>query len=125
MGFVMTNDPGPKMFAGQIITYKVRPVAGLWLDWVTEITHVGDKEFFVDEQRFGPYAFWHHKHFLQETPDGILMCDEVHYKIPLGILGRLANKLFVRKKLEGIFNYRYRKLEELFNKNPALKATTI
>ena len=75
------------MYAGQIIEYKVSPLIGIKLHWVTEITHVQAKEYFVDEQRFGPYAFWHHKHFLKETKEGVEMYDEVHYKAPMGIVG--------------------------------------
>ena len=116
MGFVILSDPAEKMFPGQIIEYKVSPLAGIKLHWVTEITHVQDKEYFVDEQRFGPYAFWHHKHFLKETKEGVMMYDEVHYKAPMGILGRMANALFIERQLKQIFDYRFGKIEELFNK---------
>ena len=81
---------------------------------MTEITHVVDKKYFVDEQRFGPYALWHHKHFIKEIDGGIEMEDVIHYKIPFGPLGVLANYLFVQKKLGSIFVYRRKKLIELF-----------
>ncbi len=116
MGFKILNDlHGDTMYAGQIIEYNVSPILGVKLNWVTEITHVKDKNYFVDEQRFGPYAFWHHKHFLIETAQGIEMNDLVHYKLPLGILGKLANELFVKKQLKEVFDYRYKKVNELFN----------
>lgn len=104
-----------KMYAGQIIEYKVSPLLGIKLKWVTEITHVENNSYFVDEQRFGPYTFWHHKHFIKQVDGGIEMTDIVHYKLPLGFMGRLANTLFVKKQLEQIFKYRHQKLEELFN----------
>jgi ligand-binding SRPBCC domain-containing protein len=119
MGFqVISKHHGDRMYPGQIIEYKVRPLLGIPVYWMTEITHVQDRAFFVDEQRFGPYALWHHQHQFREIPGGVEMTDIVHYKNPLGILGRLANALFVRKKLESIFNFRYRKVEELFGPWP-------
>jgi len=103
------------MYPGQIIEYHVKPIAGIKMHWVTEITHVKDKAYFVDEQRFGPYAFWHHQHLLIPTPEGVLMKDIVHYKLPLGFLGKLANALLVKKQLKGIFDYRFKVLEKLYN----------
>ncbi len=117
MGFHILSDvANTKMYPGQIIEYYVTPVAGIKMHWVTEITHVKDKEYFVDEQRFGPYSFWHHKHFLKEVPGGIEMTDILHYKIPFGFLGKIVNSLFIKNKIKEIFDYRYNKLEELFNK---------
>jgi ligand-binding SRPBCC domain-containing protein len=116
MGFqILSADSGRQMHAGQIIEYHVSPLPGVRLHWVTEITHVEEGKFFVDEQRFGPYAFWHHKHFLEPISGGVLMTDLVHYKLPFGPLGKLANTLFVKRQLDGIFNYRYQRLEEIFN----------
>lgn len=117
MGFELIGDKGEneKMYPGQIIQYHVSPVAGIKIYWVTEITHVSDREYFVDEQRMGPYAFWHHKHFIREIGGGVEMTDIVHYKVPLGFLGRMANIIFVRNKLKTIFDYRYNKIEEIFN----------
>jgi len=114
MGFKTLSGDERKMFAGQIIHYTITPVLGIKLQWVTEITHVADKSFFVDEQRYGPYKFWHHKHFLKEIQGGVEMEDIVHYKLPMGFLGRLAYPLLVKPKLEEIFNYREKKLKELF-----------
>lgn len=114
MKFITLSGDDKKMFSGQIIHYKISPFPLIKMQWVTEITHVDDKKFFVDEQRFGPYNFWHHKHFFTEIEDGILMEDIVHYKIPLGILGQLFHPILVRPKLEEIFAFRKQKLTELF-----------
>lgn len=114
MGFKTLSGDDRKMFAGQVIEYTITPLFGLKMSWVTEITHVQDKAFFVDEQRYGPYAFWHHKHFLKEIPGGVEMEDIVHYKIPMGILGRLVHPFLVKPKLKEIFDYRHKKLVELF-----------
>lgn len=105
-----------KMYPGQIITYKVSSFPFFKSNWVTEITHVKEKEMFVDEQRFGPYSFWHHQHLFIETENGVLAEDIVHYKVPLGFLGDIANAFIVKNKLKQIFDYRHRKLMEIFNK---------
>ena len=119
MGFVTLSGDDRKMFAGQIIQYTITPLFGIKMKWVTEITHVKDKEFFVDEQRFGPYAFWHHKHFLKEIPGGVEMEDIVDYKVPMGILGQMVHPFLVKPKLKEIFDYRTKKLTELFGEfNP-------
>lgn len=104
-----------KMYPGLIIEYYVSPLLGIKLHWVTEITHVEHLKYFVDEQRFGPYAFWHHKHFIKAVEGGVEMTDIVHYKLPLGFIGRIANALFVKAKLKSIFDYRFQRLEEIFN----------
>jgi len=115
MGFrIISRHHGEKMYAGQLIEYKVSPYLGIPLYWMTEITHVEEKKFFVDEQRYGPYALWHHQHHFREITGGVEMTDIVHYKIPLWILGDLAHSLVVRKKLQSIFDHRYKKIEELF-----------
>lgn len=114
MSFDILSDIDRAMFAGQIIQYIVTPVLGIKTKWVTEITHVKDKEYFVDEQRFGPYALWHHKHFIKEINGGVEMEDIIDYKVPMGILGQLIHPIIVKPKLEEIFNYRQKKLVELF-----------
>lgn len=114
MGFKTLSGDERQMFAGQIIHYTITPLFGLKLEWVTEITHVSDKSFFVDEQRYGPYKFWHHKHFLKEIDGGVEMEDIVHYKLPLGILGKMMHSVLVKPKLEQVFEYRQKKLTELF-----------
>lgn len=120
MGFEMTSKyHGDKMYAGQIITYIVKPILGIPLKWCTEITHVKEPDYFVDEQRFGPYTFWHHQHKLKEIPNGVLMEDIVHYKLPLGFLGNIANSLMVERQLAEIFEFRHKKLIELFGEYKA------
>ena len=114
MSFIIQSGADKPMFAGQIIQYIVTPVLGIKTKWVTEITHVEDKKYFVDEQRFGPYSLWHHKHFLREIPGGVEMEDIVDYKIPMGILGQLVHPFLVKPKLKEIFEYREKKLIELF-----------
>lgn len=115
MGFDITISNLPKtMYPGMIITYKVRPMLRIPVKWVTEITHVEHKKYFIDEQRIGPYSLWHHQHILQKVEDGVLMTDIVSYKPPLGLLGALANALFIRKKLEAIFTFRKSALEKRF-----------
>ena len=116
MNFNIISGAHKSIYAGQIIQYKVSPVLGINLKWVTEITHVKENEYFVDEQRFGPYSLWHHKHFFKKINGGILMEDIVDYKIPYGLIGQFAHVIFVKKKLEKIFNYRHTKLEKLFGK---------
>ena len=115
MGFkTISKHHGEKMYAGQIIEYKVSPVLGIPLYWMTEITHVEDKKYFVDEQRFGPYSLWHHQHHFKEVGGGVEMTDIVHYKIPYWFIGDIANSLFISKQLKSIFDYRYRKVDEMF-----------
>ncbi|HQV96440.1 MAG TPA: SRPBCC family protein [Saprospiraceae bacterium] len=117
MGFEVTGNTGKgQMYPGMIITYKVSPLLGIKLDWVTEITHVKDKEYFVDEQRIGPYTMWHHEHKIEPIAGGIMMTDIVTYQPPMGILGAIANTLFIKKQLEEIFGYRTVALENKFGK---------
>ncbi len=116
---VISKLHGTRMYAGQIIEYKVKPLLGISLYWMTEITHVEEQRFFVDEQRFGPYRFWHHQHHFRQIEGGVEMTDSVHYKNPLWLLGDLANFLFVKKRLIKIFDYRFKKVEELFGKWPS------
>tara|TARA_B100001121_G_scaffold69192_1_gene61104 strand:+ start:790 stop:1254 length:465 start_codon:yes stop_codon:yes gene_type:complete len=104
------------MYPGMIITYKVTPLLKIPLTWVTEITHVKEKNFFVDEQKIGPYKLWHHQHILKEVEEGVLMIDIITYQPPLGFIGALLNFLFIRKKVKHIFKFRYNILEKLFNK---------
>ena len=116
MGFKITSEVDKKAYAGQIITYKVGILPGINTNWVTEITQVEHESFFIDEQRFGPYRMWHHEHWFYSQPDGkTLMKDKISYKIPFGILGDLAQTLFIKKQLKGIFEYRFKTLETYFN----------
>ena len=115
MGFQITNkyDVG-KMYTGMLITYKVSPLLGIKLDWCTEITHVKDHVYFVDEQRFGPYAMWHHQHHFKEVAGGVMMTDIVDYAISFGLLGSIANVLLVKNAVKEIFEFRKQKIAELF-----------
>lgn len=112
---INTEEEPEKIYPGQIIEYYVTPFARFRTHWVTEITHVVELEYFSDEQRFGPYRFWHHKHFLKLVDGGVEMTDIIHYKAPFGFLGEIVTSLFIRKKLKSIFDYRYKKFEEMFN----------
>jgi ligand-binding SRPBCC domain-containing protein len=126
MSFDIISGGDRPMFAGQIIQYIVTPIAGIKTKWVTEITHVKHKEYFVDEQRFGPYSLWHHKHFLKEIEGGVEMEDIIDYKLPMGVLGQLAHPILVAPKLKEIFDYRREKLIEMFgefHENPNPDAT--
>lgn len=117
LGFrVISKYHGEKMYAGQIIEYKVSPLLGIPLYWMTEITHVEDKKYFVDEQRYGPYSMWHHQHHFKLIDGGVEMTDIIHYKLPLWFLGDIANGLFVKKQLQEIFDYRFKKVEEMFGR---------
>jgi ligand-binding SRPBCC domain-containing protein len=105
---------GEEMYPGQIIEYKVKPLLGIPVYWMTEITHVEKERYFVDEQRFGPYSLWHHQHHFKAIPGGVEMTDIVHYKIPFGFLGDIAQWLFVKKNLQQIFTYRELAVEQRF-----------
>lgn len=115
LGFnIVSKHHGTKMYAGQIIEYTVRPILGIPLYWMTEITHVADHQYFVDEQRFGPYTMWHHQHHFKAIEGGVEMTDIVHYKLPLWFLGDIANTIMVKSQLRGIFNHRYKAVDERF-----------
>lgn len=116
MGFIITSDVAERMYAGQIITYIVKPILNIPLRWCTEITHVEEGSYFVDEQRFGPYAFWHHQHHIRPIPGGTEMEDIIHYKAPMGPLGELVTPFLVTPKLEAIFDFRFNALEKRFGK---------
>jgi ligand-binding SRPBCC domain-containing protein len=113
---ITSRDLTEKTYPGMIICYKVSPMFGIKMNWLTEITHVRDKEYFVDEQRVGPYAFWHHQHKLEAIDQGVLMTDLVTYQPPFGLLGAIANSLFIKKQLKEIFDFRTVALERRFGK---------
>jgi ligand-binding SRPBCC domain-containing protein len=108
---------GNEMYAGQMIRYHVNILPGIKVHWVTEITHVHELHHFIDEQRFGPYALWHHQHHFKEVPGGIEMTDELNYALPLGWIGQLANRIFVGGKVNSMFEHRYKVLEQYFSKS--------
>ncbi len=116
MGFNILAGVERPMHQGQVIQYKVSPFPGFTTKWVSEITHVKEEEYFVDVQLFGPYALWHHKHFINEIDGGVEMEDIIDYKIPLGILGQIAHPIIVKKQLKNIFAFREARLHELFGK---------
>lgn len=113
LGFkIISKHHGGKMYAGQIIEYIVKPILGIPLYWMTEITQVVDKQYFIDEQRFGPYSLWHHQHHFKAIEGGVEMTDIVHYKLPFWMLGDLAHWLFVQKQVRKIFEFRFTATEE-------------
>jgi len=117
MGFNITSKLlSEKMYPGMIISYKVSPVLGIKMTWVTEITQVKEKEYFVDEQRVGPYLMWHHEHKLEPIEGGVLMIDIVSYKPPFGFFGSIANSVFIKKQLKEIFDFRTVTVENIFGK---------
>jgi ligand-binding SRPBCC domain-containing protein len=111
---IISSHHGDNIYAGQIIRYIVKPIMGVPLKWCTEITHVSDKQYFVDEQRFGPYSFWHHQHHFHPADGGVLMVDILHYKLPFGFLGNIAGSLFVDQQVREIFSFRKQRLIQLF-----------
>lgn len=117
LGFELSEaDPSAKMYPGQIVTHKISPLRFVTYNWVTEITHVKELDYFIDEQRFGPYKFWHHEHRFRPISGGVEMTDLVHYIMPFGFIGHYLHQFFVRKDLEQIFQYRKQRLEEIFGK---------
>ncbi len=117
LGFqIISQHHGDTMYPGQVIEYTVKPILGIPLYWMTEITHVSDKKYFVDEQRFGPYSLWHHQHHFKAIEGGVEMTDIVHYKLPLWILGDIANVIMVKAQLKHIFDYRLVAVEQRFGK---------
>jgi ligand-binding SRPBCC domain-containing protein len=119
MGFDITSSwLAEKMYPGMIISYRVSPLLGIKTTWVTEITHVEALKFFVDEQRVGPYSMWHHQHHIEPIEGGVLMKDTVSYRPPFGPLGAIANTLFIRAKLQEIFDYRKQALDKRYGQGP-------
>jgi ligand-binding SRPBCC domain-containing protein len=114
MSFKIMSKIDRPLYTGQIIQYIVTPLLGIKTKWISEITHIEEKKYFVDEQMYGPYALWHHKHFVKEIEGGVELEDIIDYKVPLGILGQLVHPFLVQPKLEEIFNYRQEKLVALF-----------
>jgi len=114
MIFEIKSDVPEKMYEGLFIVYSIRPIMNIPMRWVTEITHIADKKFFVDEQRVGPYNIWHHEHHFEEKDGGVLMTDILHYDVGMSFLGWIASKLFVDKKVQNIFDYRTKILDKRF-----------
>lgn len=116
LGFEIISPLPEEMYEGMIIMYFVKPVLNLKMRWVTEITHIDDKKYFVDEQRSGPYKLWHHEHIFKEVEGGVLMTDIVTYQLPFSFLGHIAHSLFIKRQLNGIFKYRKEFLNQYFKK---------
>lgn len=114
---ILSDIKGLQMYEGMIIQYNIAPLLGIKMNWVTEITHIREKQYFIDEQRFGPYAFWHHQHWFEENNEGTLMKDILHYKVPYGLIGSLANALFVEKMVNQIFEFREETVEKIWPSN--------
>ena len=115
MNFRITSDlDDGKTYPGMIITYKVSPLFGIPMTWVTEITQVREREFFIDNQLHGPYKFWHHQHIFKEVPGGVEMTDILHYAAPLGFIGSFMERMFIKRKVEEIFSYREKVLTKYF-----------
>jgi ligand-binding SRPBCC domain-containing protein len=116
MGFIIKSDVPEKMFSGLLIDYTVKPLLGIPLRWQTEILEVDEYKSFVDNQNKGPYKLWHHTHLFEPVNGGVKMTDIVKYELPLGVLGTIAHAAFVKNKLNHIFDYRFKKVEEIFGK---------
>jgi len=116
MSFIITSDytADTKMYEGMLISYKVSPLLGIKMDWMTEITYVKEGEYFIDDQRFGPFSLWHHEHHFKTIEGGVLMTDKLTYAVPFGFLGQIANALVVAKQTQDIFDYREKAVEEMF-----------
>ncbi len=112
MGFDVKTELPDKMYEGLMIEYTVKPLLGIPMNWITEIKTVKELEFFVDEQRKGPYKIWHHEHHFKEVDGGVEMTDIVSYELPLGIIGRIMHPFLVQKKLEEIFDFRFKAVEQ-------------
>lgn len=116
---ILTDVSGMEMYTGMIICYRISPFWGIKMNWVTEITHIAPRRYFVDEQRFGPYAMWHHEHHFAERDGGVLMTDRLHYKVPYGPVGTFADALFVESMVDEIFGFRQKAMAERFGQAPA------
>jgi ligand-binding SRPBCC domain-containing protein len=114
LNFKITCDVPEQMYPGMLLTYTVKAIAGIPMNWITEITHVREPFFFVDEQRFGPYRFWHHQHRFKETDHGVEMRDIVHYALSFGLLDSMINHLFISGKLAEIFSFRKAAITQIF-----------
>ena len=115
MGFEILSGAEKKMYPGQIIQYIVTPILGIRTKWVTEITHVREGKYFVDEPRFGPYSLWHHTHTFEEKDGGTVIKDNLTYAIPMGLIGRIVNFFYIRHDIQGIFKYRHKILDTIFS----------
>lgn len=116
LSFKICSDLPQTVYPGLMIVYKIAMMKVIRFEWVTEITHIQEPKFFVDNQVFGPYSMWHHEHHFEEVPGGVMMKDIVHYKLPLGWFGNLFHGLLVKPQLKAIFQYRKDVLEKRFGR---------
>ena len=116
MSFEIRTELEGEMYAGMLIDYTVKPILNIPMAWTTEITHVKKGEYFIDEQRFGPYKLWHHEHHFEKTKHGVLITDKLLYGLSFGLIGNALNSLFISRRIQEIFDFRYDKLNELFPK---------
>lgn len=114
MNFEILWGGDDRMYEGQLIEYRVEFIRGVRSRWLTEISHVRQCEFFVDEQRLGPYRFWYHEHGFEGTPSGTRMTDRVTYVVPVGFLGDMLDRLWIAARLSQIFDYRRKTIIQLF-----------
>ena len=114
MNFYILNGGDVPMYEGQLIEYRVEFVRGIRSRWLTEISHIRECEYFVDEQRMGPYRFWYHEHAFEERSSGTLMKDQVTYAVPMGFLGDILDRIWIAERLNHIFDYRRKKIIQLF-----------
>lgn len=117
VGITMLSDlSGQKMYQGMLIPYYISPLMGIRMKWLTEITHISPMEYFIDVQREGPYAFWHHQHHFTPQDGGTLMHDVLHYKVPYGLIGTIADQFLVSKMVDEIFEFRRQVIADHFKK---------
>lgn len=121
---IVTPELPEEMYAGMMVEYRLYVLPALKISWLTEITHIEDKSYFVDEQRIGPYAIWHHEHRIVAYENGTMMTDLLSYKLPFGFFGHVLNKLFISKRIQDIFNYRRTAVERFFRTAPDLNKTS-
>jgi ligand-binding SRPBCC domain-containing protein len=125
MAFEFIYGGDEPMYPGQIITYKVAILPGVRVRWLTQITYMEPGHRFIDEQRIGPYRLWIHEHRFDLLPNGVRMTDHVTYALPFGLLGNLIHTIYIRRRLEKIFDYRYEKVLTLFASTPKALVSVI
>jgi ligand-binding SRPBCC domain-containing protein len=111
---ILSRSDAGEMYPGMIITYTISPLFNISINWATEITQVKENKYFIDNQISGPYKIWHHEHHFEEIENGVEMKDILYYEMPFGFIGKLMYKIFIRKKIDDIFDYRKQKIKELF-----------
>ena len=114
MGFEVLTEIPEKIHEGLMIEYRVKPLLGIPTKWVSQISKVEEKKFFIDEQCSGPYKEWHHEHHFKQVDEGTEITDLITYQMPFGLLGKIVHPFIVKKKLESIFNYRNKAIKDIF-----------